>query len=49
MPIPRKMSGSAISVIEPSIVAISMPEGGDEQRDPLVAVRDAAGSQSEYR
>ena len=25
MPMPRKMSGSAINVMDPSIVAISMP------------------------
>ena len=39
MPMPRKMSGRAMSTIEPSMVAMSMPERRDEQGHPLVAGR----------
>ena len=37
MPMPRKMSGSAMSVIVLSMVAISMPRVEHEECHPLVA------------
>ena len=43
IPIPRKMSGRAISTMEPSMVAISIPSVEMNSADPLVVGRQLGG------